>query len=167
LAELRWGLALPGARPGRPQINVRSETASRRAAFRDAFFHRRCLIPASGFYEWRRSPASRPPPWLFRMSDGRPFALAGLWQPATDVGTSASCAILTTEPNDLARAVHDRMPVLVAPSDYAVWLNPELADARELAPLLRPYPAAAMTAFPVSTAVNSAAFDDPSCTQPA
>jgi putative SOS response-associated peptidase YedK len=165
LAELRWGLAAPSG--GRPQINVRSETAARRPAFRDAFARRRCLVPATGFYEWQRSPAERARPWLFRRSDAGLFALAALWEPATEPGTPASCAILTTTPNELARAVHDRMPLILDPADYGRWLDPERIGAAELQDLLRPYVGAAMDAYPVSLAVNDARFDDPSCLLPA
>jgi putative SOS response-associated peptidase YedK len=120
-----------------------------------------------GLAELAWGPASRPRPWLFRMRSGRLFAFAGLWQPATAPGGTPTCAILTTEPNDLAREVHDRMPAIVDPADYGTWLDPGVTDARRLQPLLLPYPAAAMTAFPVNAAVNSPAVDDPSCVEPA
>ncbi len=108
-------LAERAQRPAeRRHINARSETAARSPAFREAFARRRCLIPATGFYEWRRAPGSRPQPWLFQMADGRPFAFAGLWEPAHASGAPPSCLILTTEPNDLAREVHDRMPAILA-----------------------------------------------------
>ncbi len=180
LAERRWGLLLEthadpqrvlfpeivSAPAGeRRQINARSETASRSPAFREAFAHRRCLIPATGFYEWRKAPGSRAQPWLFQMADGRLFAFAGLWQPPPEGGAPASCLILTTEPNDLARAIHDRMPAILAPEDYAAWLDPATTSAT-LQPLLRPFPAQAMSAFPVSTAVNNPAVDDRSCLEP-
>ncbi len=150
----------------RRQINARSETAARSPAFREAFARRRCLIPATGFYEWRRAPGSRPQPWLFQRADGKPFAFAGLWQPAPASGASTSCLILTTEPNALAREVHDRMPVILAPEDYAAWLDPSTTSATRLQPLLRPFPPQAMSAFPVGTAVNDPAVDDPSCLEP-
>jgi putative SOS response-associated peptidase YedK len=186
LAELRWGLALetradprradpqgelfPGLASTpvseRRQINARSETAARSPAFREAFAQRRCLVPATGFYEWQRAPGSRPQPWLFQRADGRPFAFAGLWQPAQEAGGSASCLILTTEPNDLAREVHDRMPAILAPEDYAAWLDPATTSAPRLKALLRPFPGEALVAFPVGSAVNNPATDDPSCIEP-
>ena len=101
------------------------------------------------------------------MADGRPFAFAGLWEPERVSGASASVLILTTEPNELAREVHDRMPAILAPEDYSAWLDPATASAAQLQPLLRPFPAPAMTAFPVSTAVNDPAVDDRSCIEPA
>jgi putative SOS response-associated peptidase YedK len=148
-------------------INVRSETAARTPAFRDAFARQRCLVPATGFYEWQREASARPRPWLFRLQSGRVFAFAGLWQPATIPGSNGGCAILTTAPNDLARRIHDRMPAILDPADYAAWLDPAPTAPRKLQPLLRPFPADAMTAFPVNAAVNSAANDDPSCLEPA
>jgi putative SOS response-associated peptidase YedK len=151
---------------GRHQINARSETAARSPAFREAFASRRCLIPATGFYEWRKASGTRPQPWLFQMADGRPFAFAGLWQPAQENGAPASCLILTTEPNALAREVHDRMPAILAPQGYTAWLDPAATSATQLGPLLRPYPPEAMSAFPVSPAVNNPATDDPSCIEP-
>jgi putative SOS response-associated peptidase YedK len=168
LVELSWGLSVAaGSRPGeRFVVNVRAESASRSPAIRDAFARRRCLVPATGFYEWQRTASARPRPWLFRLESGRVFALAGLWQPGAAAGASASCAILTTAPNDLVKPIHDRMPALVDPADYAAWLDPTLSDARRLQPLLRPFPAAPMTAFPVNPAVNNAANDDPRCIQP-
>jgi putative SOS response-associated peptidase YedK len=168
LAELRWGLLPQGAREGeRRHINARCETAGARPAFRGAFARRRCLIPATGFYEWKRVPGQQPQPWLLKLASGRVFAFAGLWEPAPAAGGTPSCAILTTEPNPLAREIHDRMPVILDQADYAGWLDPALTSGQDLEPLLRPFPAGAMTAIPVNTAVNRAAFDDPSCVEPA
>ena len=170
LAMLTWGLVPKGALSReRGFINARAETAWEKAAFAEAFARRRCLIPATGFYEWQRLDPRRRQPWLFRLAAPGPFAFAGLWEPAAAAvpGATATCAILTTEPNDLARPVHDRMPVILAPSDYARWLDPAVQLPGELRPLLRPFPAAAMTAFPVSTRVNNPALDDPACLAPA
>jgi len=168
LAELRWGLLPSGAREGdRRHINARSETAGVRPAFRGAFARRRCLIPATGFYEWKRVPGHKPQPWLLKLASGRVFAFAGLWEPALAPGGTPSCTILTTEPNDLARQVHDRMPVILAAADYAPWLDPALTSGQDLEPLLRPFPATGMTAFAVTTAVNKPVVDDPSCIAPA
>jgi putative SOS response-associated peptidase YedK len=168
LAELTWGLALRGAKPGQKRlINARSETAPDRLAFREAFLERRCLIPATGFYEWEKRPGEKPRPWLFRLRSGAVFAFAALWEPPLEAGGRATCAILTTEPNAIAEKVHDRMPVILPPEAYGAWLDPGPADARALAAILGPFPDAAMTAYPVSTLVNSPANDDPSCLTPA
>ena len=168
LAELTWGLALRGAKPGEKRlINARAESAAERPAFREAFRKRRCLIPATGFYEWEKRPGEKPRPWLFRMQDGSVFGFAGLWEPAPEPGGRATCLILTTEPNGLAEKVHDRMPVILPREAYGAWLDPAADDARALTVLLEPFPDAPMTAYPVSTSVNSPANDDPSCVAPA
>jgi putative SOS response-associated peptidase YedK len=169
LARLRWGLVPRESLGGeRGLINARAETAWEKPSFREAFARRRCLVPATGFYEWQKLDAKRRQPWLIRLASGRLFAFAGLWEPPTaEPGAVPTCTILTTEPNDVARPIHDRMPVILDPGDYARWLDPAVTLPGELRPLLRPYPAAAMTAFPVTTAVSNPAFDDPACLAPA
>ena len=168
LAMLTWGLVPRNSLGGeRGFINARSETAWEKASFREAFLRRRCLVPATGFYEWQKLDAKRKQPWVIRLASGRVFGFAGLWEPAAAAGGSPTCTILTTEPNDLARPIHDRMPVILDPADYARWLDPAVTVPAEVRPLLRPFPAEAMTAYPVTTAVNNAAFDDPSCLTPA
>jgi putative SOS response-associated peptidase YedK len=169
LAQLTWGL-VPSDALGKERgfINARSETAWEKPSFGDAFRHRRCLIPATGFYEWQKLDARRRQPWLFRLARPGPFAFAGLWEPAAAVpGAVPTCTILTTDPNEIARRIHDRMPVILDPQDYALWLDPAVTVAAEVRPLLRPFPAAAMHAYPVSTRVNNPAFDDPACMAPA
>ena len=169
LALLTWGL-IPRDALGKERgfINARSETAFEKPAFSEAFARRRCLIPATGFYEWQKLDARRRQPWLIRLAAPGPFAFAGLWEPAAAVpGAKPTCTILTTEPNELARRVHDRMPVILDPADYTQWLDPAGVVAAEVRPLLRSFPAAAMTAYPVSTRVNNPAFDDPACLAPA
>jgi putative SOS response-associated peptidase YedK len=168
LAELVWGLVPRGALDReRGFINARSETAWEKAAFAEAFARRRCLVPATGFYEWQKLEPRRRQPWLFRLAAPGPFAFAGLWEPAASfAGAKPSCTILTTEPNDVTRPIHDRMPVILDPRDYGLWLDPMLANLAELRALLRPFPAAAMAAYPVSPRVNNPAFDDPLCLEP-
>jgi len=169
LALLTWGL-VPRDALGKERgfINARSETAWEKPSFSEAFAQRRCLIPATGFYEWQKLDARRRQPWLIRLATAGPFAFAGLWEPAAAVpGAGPTCTILTTEPNEIARPIHDRMPVILDPADYAQWLDPTVTIAAELRPLLRPFPAAAMTAYPISTRVNNPAFDDPACIAPA
>ena len=170
LALLRWGLIPSWAKDpamGNRMINARAESASAKPAFRSAFRRRRCLVPADGFYEWQKA-GTRKQPYYVRMADGKPFALAGLWERWEGPGAAvASCTILTTDPNALLAPVHDRMPVIVAPADYDRWLDPERQDPAEVMPLVRPYPPDAMVAFPVRTLVNSPAADDPRCIEPA
>ena len=176
LAMLRWGLIPAWARDpviAWKLINARSETAAEKPSFRAAFRHRRCLIPADGFYEWKRRGGTRQP-WLFGLPDGAPFAFAGLWEQwripegAALTGSLAqrstgdaveTCTILTTAANDTVAPVHGRMPVILPEDAYGPWL------AGEQVPLA-PYPADAMTAHPVSTLVNRAANEDPRCVEP-
>lgn len=170
LALLRWGLVPSWAKDpsiGNRMINARAETAPEKPAFRSAFRRRRCLVPADGFYEWRKAGA-RKQPYYVRMADGSPFAIAALWESWEGPGGGvATCALLTTAPNDLLAPIHDRMPVILAPGDCAPWLDPEVRDPARLLSLLRPYPADAMTAFPVRPLVNNPATDDPRCIEPA
>lgn len=168
LALLKWGLVPGGSLEGdRGFINARAETAWDKPSFREAFARRRCLIPASGFYEWQRTAGARKQPWHLGLASGRVFAFAGLWEPPLAEDGPPTCAILTTEPNELAREVHDRMPVILDPSAYARWLDPAAGAYAALRPLLRPFPAEAMRAFPVGTAVNDPRCDLPVCLQPA
>ena len=170
LELLRWGLIPswaddPGI--GSRMINARAETAPEKPSFRRAFRERRCLIPADGFYEWKRMNGAKQP-FYIRMKEGRPFAFAGLWESWKDNGGPEirSCAILTTGPNALAGEIHDRMPVILPAGSYDAWLDPE-AEKEELVALLAPYPEAEMEAYPVSRFVNSPSNNDPRCIEPA
>jgi putative SOS response-associated peptidase YedK len=147
-------------------INARSETAAVKPSFRAAFRRRRCLIPADGYFEWKKTGARTKQPYYFHRNDDRPFAMAGLWEhwDGGD-GPVLSCTILTTDANDLARTVHDRMPVILEPADYADWLNPQLQEKDDLQPLLCPY-AGPLEAYPVRTLVNSPRNDLPECIEP-
>lgn len=170
VALLRWGLIPgwsrdPAAMP--LLINARSETAATKPAFRGALRYRRCLVPADGFYEWQRVGREKQP-FHIRMCDGEPFAMAGLWErwEGPDGSVIDSCALLTTESNELMRVVHDRMPVILPPEQYDLWLDPDLRDVERLQPLLRPYPSDAMIAYPVGATVNNARNDSPQCRLP-
>ncbi len=170
LELLRWGLIPswaddPGI--GSRMINARAETAPEKPSFRRAFRERRCLIPADGFYEWKRTDGAKQP-YYIRMRGGRPFAFAGLWEAWNDDGGPEirSCAILTTAPNALAGEIHDRMPVILPAGSYDAWLDPE-AEKEELVTLLAPYPEAEMEGYPVSRFVNSPSNNDPRCIEPA
>jgi putative SOS response-associated peptidase YedK len=164
---LRWGLIPAWARDpaiGQKLINARSETVSEKPSFREAFKARRCLVPADGFYEWRREGA-RKQPYYFQLRDGRPFAFAGLWEcwRGADGEPVETCAILTTEANEVLRPVHDRMPVILAPEDYDLWLARRVGNASDVRLLLRPYPAALMTSHPVGRRMNDVRHDDEGC----
>jgi putative SOS response-associated peptidase YedK len=134
---------------------------------------RRCLIPCNGFYEWKPLPARpgakpRKQPIYIRRRDDRVFALAGLWDRWENPEGIAvdSFTILTTEPNELMRDLHNRMPVVVRRSDYALWLDPEIQDVQRLSTLFAPVPADDFSAYPVGTVVNNAAHDSPDCIRP-
>jgi len=170
LALPRWGL-IPGwakdPGTGTGMINARSETLAEKPSFRDAFRERRCLVVADGFYEWRAA-GRRKQPYYIRVHDGRPFAFAGVWERWLDPAGQPvdSCAIVTTEANDLLRSLHARMPVIVPPSEHGRWLDAELRDPRELSDLFLPFPSDQMSFYPVSTRVNGVTFDDPECVRP-
>lgn len=153
---LRWGLIPFWAKDkkiGYKMINARAETVSEKPAYRTAFKKRRCLLPASGFYEWQKTNGKQP--YNIRMKDGRPFFFAGLWEHWEHEGeTVESCTIIVTDANKLLEPLHDRMPVIIKPKDFSGWLDPT-AEAKALKALLNPYPDNDMEAYQVSRAVNS------------
>ena len=166
----RWGL-IPSwatdASIGFKTINARAETVADKPAFRDAFVSRRCLLPADGFFEWSRRGKEKQP-FHFGMQDDSLFAFAGLWDRWKDPSGTVieSCTILTTTPNSLLVDVHDRMPVILRPDNYDLWLDPGFKDVKALAEVLAPFDAAKMRSFPVSTRINAVANDDPDCVVP-
>lgn len=171
LVHVKWGLIPFWAKDtsiGNKLINARAESASQKSAFRAAFKTRRCLVPADGFYEWKKQEGKQKQPYLVRSADRSPFAFAGLWESWTgpDGETIESCTILTTDANELTQPIHDRMPVILKPEDYDLWLDPEIKDPELLKPLLRPYPSEEMVAEPVSSSVNKASYDAPDCVEP-
>lgn len=168
LAEVRWGLvaawARPNAAPG-PLPNVRAETLAGR--FRGAAQLRRCVLPASGFFEWQPV-GRRKQPWLFTTRDGRPFGLAGIWDTwRADGVVLETCAVITTTPNAVVAPVHDRMPVLLTAGQCAAWLSDDDSDPAAMLALLRPARAEEMTAARVGPAVNHPRNDGPECIAPA
>ena len=168
LGLLHWGLIPSWAddpATGNRMINARAETVAEKPAFRHAFKSKRCLVLADGFFEWRRE-GKHKRPYFIRMRDDRPFAFAGLWERwDKGGGPIESCTLLTGEPNEVVAPVHDRMPVILPKSAYNLWLDPEVNDVKQLRPLLVPYPADEMEAYPVSTLVNSPANDEPRCVE--
>ena len=166
---LRWGLIPAWAKDqsiGARMINARGETVADKPSFRAAVKSRRCLIPASGFFEWARV-GDRKQPHYIHFEDDRVFAFAGLWERWTRGGDPIeSCTIITTSPNDLVAPLHDRMPVILPSERHEEWLAPEALDPARLAGLLAPHPAQGMEAFPVSRHVNRPANDDPRCIEP-
>ncbi len=172
LQLLQWGLIPSWAKDptiGYKTINARAETAAQKPSFRSAFRHRRCLIPADGFYEWQHAAdrKSNKQPYFISLQERQPFAFAGLYErwenPAGDI--LETCTILTTTANEIVSPIHDRMPVILAPDEYELWLEPG-SKLDPLQALLDPYPAAAMQVYPVSTLVNSPKHDSAECQQP-
>ena len=170
LVALRWGLIPSWAKDpaiGNRMINARAETVAEKPAYRAAFRRRRCLVPADGFYEWQRI-GGKKQPYFIHMRDDGPFALAGLWESwqGPDHSRIESFTVLTTEPNDVVRPIHNRMPVIMNESDYSLWLDPAVKEPRVLAPLLKPYPADSMESYRVGSEVNDARHEDASCVEP-
>lgn len=166
LVFLQWGLIPSWADDpsiGNRLINARAETLASKAAFRGALRQRRCLIPCDGFYEWQKQGRLKQPYYL-TVAGGGLFALAGLWE-HWEHGELAieSFTIVTTEANSLLAPLHDRMPVILPPAAYDLWLDPSEQDVQRLQPLLSPYPAEAMSCRAVSPLVNSPRNDNPAC----
>ena len=169
MSLMRWGLIPSWAKTvsGPPMINARSETAATMPAFRDPMKSRRCLIPADGFYEWQRKGNTKQP-FCFEVSDGELFAFAGLWDRWKDPSGQwiRSCSILTTTPNVVTSAAHDRMPVILDRDNYDLWLDPGMTDVAAVSEMLKPYDAQLMRSYAVSARVNSVANDDAECSTP-
>jgi putative SOS response-associated peptidase YedK len=167
---MRWGLIPSWAKDtgiGYSTINARADTLATKPAFRTALKKRRCLVVADGFYEWLKVGKAKQPR-LYEVDGGRPFAFAGLWEqwwgPENPNGPPLeSCTIITTDANQLARQVHDRMPVILDENDYDAWLDPANQDGESLRYLFEPFPAERMSARPVSTFVNNARHEGPEC----
>jgi putative SOS response-associated peptidase YedK len=170
ISTMRWGLVPSWAKDASGaarMINARSETAHTLPAFREAMRLRRCLIPADGFYEWKRRGSAKQP-FCFEVGDGGLFAFAGLWERWRDPSEQwvKSCSILTTTPNVVTSAVHDRMPVILRKHDYDVWLDPGMQNVAAVSELLKPFDPRLMRCYPVSTRINHVANDDEECSHP-
>lgn len=167
LLQMRWGL-IPSwttdPSVGYKMINARSETAATMASFSEPLRLRRCLIPADGFYEWKREGKAKLP-FCFTLADESVFAFAGIWErwKSPQGQWIKSCSILTTTANELVRDIHDRMPVILARENYDLWLDPGFTKVPELHPLLKPYSAEAMRRYRVSQRVNQVKNDDAEC----
>lgn len=165
---MEWGLIPSWDQDSRPRprlINARAETVARKRPFREAFESRRCLVPADGFFEWRRSSRVKEP-YYFAVPDLGLFSFAGVWDFGVSPGQRPvqTFTILTTHPNMLVGEIHNRMPVILDADAQSVWLNEE-SDHFSLQNLLLPFPEAKMTMIPVNKAVNRVSVDSPLCIQ--
>lgn len=167
-----WGLIPMWAKDpeiGNRLINARGETLAEKPSFRGSYRHKRCLILADGFYEWKSFGGRKTKtPYYIHMQNHKPFAFAGLWDhwESPEGSSIKSCTIITTSPNELMGSIHDRMPVILHPRDYGKWLDPSPQTPESLQPLIKPYPTEAMTAYPVSTLVNKTINDVPELVVP-
>ena len=170
LTTMRWGLIPSWARDmsiGNKTLNARSETVTTTPAFRDSILTKRCLIPADGFYEWRKM-GSVKQPYCFEVGGGEVFAFAGLWDQwrSPEGQIIESCTILTTSPNSLVADMHDRMPVIVPPYKYDQWLDPDVTDFEAIRDILKPCDANLMGRYPVSRKLNNSKIDDAESASP-
>ncbi|MBI1258980.1 MAG: hypothetical protein GC204_16030 [Chloroflexi bacterium] len=171
LSLLKWGLVPSWAKEeaiGNKMINARADGIAEKPSFRNAFKRRRCIVPASGFYEWQKGEGKTKTPMYIHLKNQEVFALAGLWEvwnsPHGD--EVHSFTIITTDANEFMAPIHNRMPVILHPSDYDLWLEPKEVKADTLLPLLKPFEADKMTAYEVSRAVNTPSIDEPDLIQP-
>ncbi|HWR84187.1 MAG TPA: SOS response-associated peptidase [Candidatus Deferrimicrobium sp.] len=169
LQLMRWGLVPFWAKDekiGDRMINARAETVHEKPSFRRLLKERRCLIPADGYYEWKKLPGqTRKSPMRFIVRGGELFAFAGLWDVwrRADGSELLSYTIITTDANELSKPIHHRMPVILSQNHESVWLDSGISDPEQLTPLLRPFPSEEMEAYEVDTIVNSPKNDRPEC----
>jgi len=168
-----WGLIPKWAKDpsiGNRMINARGETLAEKSSFRGSYKYKRCLILADGFYEWKKQPGTKTKvPYFIHMQDRLPFAFAGLWDEwnSPDGSQIRSCTIVTIEPNELMATLHNRMPVILPSGAYAQWLDSAPQTPDKLQPLIKPFSAEKMSAYPVSTLVNNPKNDRADCVVPA
>jgi putative SOS response-associated peptidase YedK len=160
LSKLKWGLVpswSKDAETAKGLINARAETLTEKPSFREAFKSHRCIIPASGFYEWKKKGTGAKQPFYFYLNDKEVFGFAGLWEEWLDKQTGEileTCTIITTEANEVLKPIHDRMPVILMAESYDEWLDTKVKDTNRLQELLKPYPAKKMSSHAVSRSVN-------------
>jgi len=171
LGLMRWGLVpawTDDVKIGYRMINARGETVAEKQSFKTLLKKSRCLVPASGFYEWKKLASDGKTPYFIRLKGGGPFAFAGLWTVwhAGREDELRSFTIITTSANELMSPIHDRMPVILHEKDEARWLDPELVKPEDLLPLLVPYPSESMECWQVSPYVNSHKNKGEECIRP-
>ncbi|HEY6896296.1 MAG TPA: SOS response-associated peptidase [Rhodocyclaceae bacterium] len=167
---LRWGLVPNWSKDpsiGQKLNNARGETVAEKPSFRDAFTRRRCIVPASGFYEWKTEGRHKQP-YYIRFKSGEPLAMAGLWESWRDPEGQIvrTFCVITTGPNEVMQPIHERMPVLLRPGDFAAWLDPAVDAAHSLGALIAPFAAEGMEAWPVSRQVSNAREEGPDLIRP-
>ncbi len=168
---LQWGLIPHWAKDpkvGHKMINARAESLAQKPSFSEPFRKKRCLVLADGFYEWKKEPGGKAKtPMYIRLRSGLPFAFAGLWDVWRSQGEEIhSCTIITTDSNELVAGIHDRMPVILSPADYAEWLDARERKPETLQGMLKPYPSEELEAFEVAAKVNDPKFESPECVLP-
>jgi putative SOS response-associated peptidase YedK len=172
MTHVVWGLIPSWAKDvaiGQRMINARSESAATKQGYRGAMKYRRCLVPADGFYEWKKAEKKGPKqPYFIHKRDGELLGLAGLWEHWQGPGGEEveSCTILTTEPNEAMSALHDRMPVILSPDDYDRWLSTKIEEPEDVRDLMKPCPAEWLALRAVGTFVNSARNEGEQCLAP-
>ena len=172
VSGLKWGLIPHWSKDdsfASKLINARAETLAEKPSFREAFKKHRCIIPASGFYEWNKKGSGAKQPYYFYLKDKEIFGFAGLWEEWLDKTSGEiieTCAIITTEANQVLEPVHDRMPVILKPESYEQWLDTKENDTENLQKLLAPYPPAKMASYEVSKSVNAPGTDSPELIEP-
>lgn len=165
VVPLSWGWQPPWADgPAGKLVNVRAETVAQRRPLREALQTRRCVLPATGFYEWQKLGSARQP-FLFRRTDGLPFGLAAIAPDAPSASAGSGFAVITTEPDERVRPVHDRMPVMLAMDEMAEWLSPSQTGESLLARLRRPTHSV-LTSLPVDRRMNNVRYEAPDCIAP-
>ena len=165
--QLKWGLVPSWSTDpskGASLINARSETVAEKPSFRHAIKKTRCIVPVSGFYEWTHAGTEKHPHYI-QLSDKSPMALAGIWEhwKSPDGTSLETFSILTTSANRLISALHERMPVILQPDAYGLWLDRNLLNPQHLVPLYEPYPDELMAYYKVPDLVNNPKFDSPAC----
>lgn len=167
LQLMKWGLVPFWSKDGKGIINARAETVGSKPAFKQSLQFRRCLVPAGGFYEWKQTEHGKVPHFI-HLKDTKLFAFAGIYNVWTNAKGEEipTYAIITTEPNELMATIHNRMPVILPQDGEAEWLDIDQTEPEQLLRLLRPYPAAAMEAYPISGLVNRPGNDSPELIRP-
>ncbi len=172
LSQLKWGLVPSWSKDtsiSKGLINARAETLSEKPSFREAFKSRRCIIPASGFYEWQKKETGAKQPFYFYLKEKEVFGFAGLWEQWLDKQTGElleTCTIITTEANEVLKPVHERMPVILKPENYDDWLDVKVKDTDKLQELLKSYPSEEMDSHTVSKNINYPDKDSPDLIKP-